>query len=238
MTPKHNRISSVPATRPDPVMDARATQFLVGMAMVTGGIAWAIPSGGLSLLGAAKGIDEMQAALVGKDTVVYNGARAAGLPPAAARTVDILAAAPEAPIQAVRGIVKVVPALARGEMVLSGGELAGKAAVGAANGAAETPEHVAAAGATAGAELEAAGARGAAAPKKGPTSDDIIAEGMGPGHIESHGDPSSWKYLGRKTEPATEIGREAGSIKVYEVFLDENGKQVEWHYWVNPQWYS
>ena len=24
------------------------------------------------------------------------------------------------------------------------------------------------------------------------------------------------------------------SKKVYEVFLDENGKQIEWHYWINP----
>ena len=42
---------------------------------------------------------------------------------------------------------------------------------------------------------------------------------MGPGHFDTHGDPNSWKYLGKKTEPATEIGREAGSKKVYEVYL-------------------
>jgi hypothetical protein len=22
--------------------------------------------------------------------------------------------------------------------------------------------------------------------------------------------------------------------KVYEVYLDENGKQIEWHYWIDP----
>jgi len=71
-------------------------------------------------------------------------------------------------------------------------------------------------------------------PRRGPTDPDVIAEEMGPGHFDTHGDPSSWKYLGKKTEPATEIGREAGSKKVYEVYLNESGKQVEWHYWRNP----
>ncbi len=71
-------------------------------------------------------------------------------------------------------------------------------------------------------------------PRRGPTDPDVIAEEMGPGHFDTHGDPNSWKYLGKKTEPATEIGREAGSKKVYEVYLDENGKQIEWHYWRNP----
>ncbi len=54
MTPRHNRISNVPATKPDPEMDARAAQFVMGMTMVTGGVAGAIPSGGLSLLGGAE----------------------------------------------------------------------------------------------------------------------------------------------------------------------------------------
>src|SRR5262249_50770773 len=74
----------------------------------------------------------------------------------------------------------------------------------------------------------------AAAPQKGPTSADTIAEQMGPGHFRDHGDPSSWRYLGKKAVPAAEPGRQPGSTKVYEVFLDENGKQIEWHYWLNP----
>jgi hypothetical protein len=52
--------------------------------------------------------------------------------------------------------------------------------------------------------------------------------------FDTHGDPSAWKYLGKKTVRATEPGREPGSMKVYEVFLDENGNQVESHYWLNP----
>jgi hypothetical protein len=68
----------------------------------------------------------------------------------------------------------------------------------------------------------------------GPTSSDTISEEMGPGHFRAHGDPSSWTYLGKKTLPATGTANLPGSRKVYEVFLDENGKQIEWHYWMNP----
>jgi hypothetical protein len=66
------------------------------------------------------------------------------------------------------------------------------------------------------------------------TDPDIIAEECGLAQIEAHGDPSTWKYLGKKKVPATEPGRLRGSKKVYEVFLDEDGKQIEWHYWLNP----
>jgi hypothetical protein len=66
------------------------------------------------------------------------------------------------------------------------------------------------------------------------TDPNTIAEELGLAHIEKHGDPATWKYLGKKQVPATEPGRLAGSKKVYEVFLDENGKQIEWHYWINP----
>ena len=131
--------------------------------MFTGGLAGVPISGGASLVAAAKGVDEMQAAAVGKDTVVYNGARAAGLPPAAARAVDIAAAA-EVPIAAARGIARAVPAMARGNMLLSGGELAAEGLQGAAKGAAQNPEQVAAVGAKAGAELQAAAATPKAIP--------------------------------------------------------------------------
>ena len=65
------------------------------------------------------------------------------------------------------------------------------------------------------------------------TDPDTIAEVLGPGHIERHGDPGTWKYLGKKQVPTTEPGRLEGSKKVYEVFLDENGEQIEWHYWIS-----
>jgi hypothetical protein len=71
-------------------------------------------------------------------------------------------------------------------------------------------------------------------PQRDPTPPDVIVEELGPGHIQDHGDPDIWTYLGKKEVPATGRGFEAGTKKVYEVFLDENGQQVEWHYWVNP----
>ena len=66
------------------------------------------------------------------------------------------------------------------------------------------------------------------------TDPDTIAEGRGPGHIELQGDPGTWGYLGKKQVPATEPGRLEGSKEIYEVFLRENGKQIEWHYWIDP----
>ena len=69
---------------------------------------------------------------------------------------------------------------------------------------------------------------------KDPTPPDVIAEDLSLGHIRDHGDPSTWRYLGKKVVPATELGRLPGSQKVYEAYFDENGRQIEWHYWVNP----
>ncbi len=122
---------------------------------------------GLVCWEALKGIDEIQAAAVGKDTVVYNGARAAGLPDGASRAVDIAATMPEVPIGAARGLAKLAPELARGTVLLDAGELGKVAVQGAAKGAAENPEQVATAGAKVAAELEAEAARatGAAAPQ-------------------------------------------------------------------------
>ena len=67
----------------------------------------------------------------------------------------------------------------------------------------------------------------------GKTDPDVIAEEMGPGHFRDHGDPSNWEYLGKKEVPASGRGFEPGTKKVYEVYLDENGNQIEWHYWKN-----
>jgi hypothetical protein len=68
----------------------------------------------------------------------------------------------------------------------------------------------------------------------GSTPPDHIADTLTIGQVRDHGDPARWTYPGKKAEPATERRRLAGSKKAYEVFLDENGKQIEWHYWVNP----
>ncbi len=66
------------------------------------------------------------------------------------------------------------------------------------------------------------------------TLPEIIAEDLGPGQIRDHGDPSKWTFLGSKAEPATGRGFDPGTKKVYEVFLDENGQRVGWHYWIKP----
>lgn len=66
------------------------------------------------------------------------------------------------------------------------------------------------------------------------TDPDIIAEECGLGHIEDHGDPRTWRYLGKRQVPATEPGRPPGSKKIYEESLDDDGKQIEWHHGINP----
>jgi RHS repeat-associated protein len=67
-----------------------------------------------------------------------------------------------------------------------------------------------------------------------PTPPDIIAEELNFDQIQTHGDPGNWTYLGQKCVPATGRGFPPGTQKIYEVFLDEFGKQVEWHYWIMP----
>jgi RHS repeat-associated protein len=73
---------------------------------------------------------------------------------------------------------------------------------------------------------------GAASPVGPRIPPDVIAsEHLGPGHFLNHGDPNKWKFLGRKPVPATGRGFDKGTKKVYDVYLDENGCQVEMHYW-------
>ena len=140
-------VSKSPPVPVSPEMDARATQFLVGMTMVAGGLAGAFPSGGTSLLLSLKGLDEIQAAGTGNDTMVYNGGWAVGLPPAAARTVDIAAGMPEIGIGMARGLGQAASAVARGEVLVTGEKIAAEGIEAAAKGAAENPEEVALGGA-------------------------------------------------------------------------------------------
>jgi hypothetical protein len=71
-------------------------------------------------------------------------------------------------------------------------------------------------------------------PGDGMTDPDTIAEEMGPGHFRDHGDPADWTPVGKVSVPATGAGFEPGTQKVYEGYLDENGQQIEWHYWIKP----
>jgi hypothetical protein len=153
-------------------------------------------------------------------TLATAGAGSAGAAGSGARVLQVtgLVARADGTMMAVPVVLTVTQEAVAGTVVTV-------STVGAVAGSVEQSAHLSVASGPSG---------GGAAPRRGPTSDDTIAEEMGPGHFEDHGDPSSWKYLGKMIEPATEMGREAGSKKVYEVFLDENGKQIEWHYWVNP----
>src|SRR5262249_3524258 len=57
-----------------------------------------------------------------------------------------------------------------------------------------------------------------------------ILEDLRPGDLAKHGDPNKWKFVGVKREPLTQVGAPPGHKKVYEVWEDEFGKKVEWHY--------
>ena len=100
------------------------------------------PSGGTSLFLSLKGLDEIQAAGTGLDTGVYNAGLAVGLPPAAARGVDIAAGMPEVGIGMARGLAGAGRAMARGEILLTGEKIAAEGIDAAAKGAAENPEQV------------------------------------------------------------------------------------------------
>jgi len=167
MSAKHDRV--LPGGELGEV-DPRVVQFLVGSSMVTAGIAGALPTGGtslglsakgaLSLLSAAKGIDNMQAAARGQETATHQGARAAGLPEPAARGLDIITDAPDAPVGAVKGLLRAGSQLARpgSGLMLELGRIAGDVAEGAGKGVAEHPERAAAAGANAAVKAEAGAA--------------------------------------------------------------------------------
>jgi hypothetical protein len=61
-------------------------------------------------------------------------------------------------------------------------------------------------------------------PPRGGTHPDVIGEELTFDQIETHGDPSTWTYIGTKSVPATEQGLPKGTLKVYEVFIDKSGK--------------
>lgn len=55
--------------------------------------------------------------------------------------------------------------------------------------------------------------------------------------VLQHGDPGMWKYKGRKAgsgTPAHSPLAPPGTIKVYEIYEDEFGKEIEVHYFRHP----
>jgi hypothetical protein len=50
--------------------------------------------------------------------------------------------------------------------------------------------------------------------------------------IDEHGPASDWEYQGTKEEDSTGQGFVQGDTKVYEVYTDTNGDQIEYHYHV------
>jgi hypothetical protein len=175
MTPEANAIDNHALPEVSPEDHANAVKFLVGMTLITGSGGAATPIVIRWWL-IAKGVDEIQAAVRGQETVVYQGAVMFGASDQGARVVDVFATMPELPVAAGRGLLTATREMAvqtagRG-LVLSaeeaGTRAAGAAAAGAAKGFVENPQTVLKAGGKVLAEGEgaAAGARGLA-PKSG-----------------------------------------------------------------------
>ena len=115
-------------------------QFLVGCSMVTG----AVLSGPFAPLVALKGLDEMQAGISGKGTIVYNKALEAGLSERGAFIVDFATSCPDLFFALSKGLFKgAAKVIAEtgprsGSVVLfEVGELGGKAVASAAESTAE-----------------------------------------------------------------------------------------------------
>ncbi len=55
--------------------------------------------------------------------------------------------------------------------------------------------------------------------------------------VAMHGDPSNWKPKGPKAgspTPATSPSALPGTLKHYELYEDENGEEIEVHYFRHP----
>jgi hypothetical protein len=81
------------------------------------------------------------------------------------------------------------------------------------------------------------GSRGALKPGPDLTPDQL-AEHLTIDEITQHGDPAKWTFLGEKggsRVPATSGGASPGTVKVYEVWRNAYGKEVEVHYFETPE---
>ena len=55
--------------------------------------------------------------------------------------------------------------------------------------------------------------------------------------VLQHGDPGKWRFTGTKPGsgvPATSPDAPRGTVKVYELYLDESGREIELHYFRHP----
>lgn len=55
--------------------------------------------------------------------------------------------------------------------------------------------------------------------------------------VLKHGDPGKWKSKGEKPgsgAPATSRDAPPGTLKIYEIYEDEFGKEIEIHYFRHP----
>ena len=55
--------------------------------------------------------------------------------------------------------------------------------------------------------------------------------------IIQHGDPGRWKYKGQKPGsgvPAHSANAPPGTLKIYEIYDDEDGHEIEVHYFRHP----
>ena len=133
MDKKHDRYT--PIKRPPPPNDgdtnpSRTLQFFGGVMMITGGVAAAVETGGaaaaFSWAAAAKGFDDVQAAVRGQETAVYQAGRAAGLSDANARRVDMAATMIDAPVGVINAAKGMVPGQSS-VILLEAGKIAGEA---------------------------------------------------------------------------------------------------------------
>jgi hypothetical protein len=59
---------------------------------------------------------------------------------------------------------------------------------------------------------------------------NLIAEDMRPWQLRDHGHPSKWTYQYTRSPEATGVGFGPLDRKVYEVYTDIHGRQIEYHY--------
>jgi RHS repeat-associated protein len=152
-------------------VDPKVVQFLAGATQVTGGLAGLGPSFGASLYFVGRGIDNMQAAARGQETVVYQGLQGVGLPAPLARVGEIVADAPDAAVGTAKGFVIGASSLVRpgSGIILEEGKVLAETAKAVAKGVSENPGQSAAAAASAVARAEAVAAEVAAAENAGAT---------------------------------------------------------------------
>ncbi|WP_406697219.1 RHS repeat-associated core domain-containing protein [Singulisphaera sp. Ch08] len=142
MSKRHNR--TLPAGPDRQGDNTRGIQLVLGVSMVTGGAAGIYLTAGFASvpfgLVLARGIDHIQAAIRGQETVVYQGIRGAGFSDSAGRIGDFVADMPDVAYGVAKGVVSGARLLARpgSGLILDGGKLVADAIEGGLKGLART----------------------------------------------------------------------------------------------------